>query len=421
VQGVDVVITDHHAPGETLPGAEAVINPARSDSRYPNRHLCGTGVAFKLCLGLAETLGLEEEELYPFLDLAGLATIADLVPLQGENRILARFGLRALSQTSNPGLRALLREAGIAQGEVTAGRVGFGLAPRLNALGRLGEPEDGLRLLLTEDEGEARELAGRAERVNSERQEEDRKTLSEALCLLEMGFSPEGDFGIVLDSDAWHPGVVGIVASRLVERVHRPTVLIAMDGDRGRGSARSIPEYHLLEGIRACGHLLERYGGHRLAAGMEIRRDRISEFRETFNREARRVLQRADLRPALPVELEVKLEEMSQELHNYLQYLGPHGIGNPGPTFLARGVSISKPPRVVGKDHLKLALRDGTTDLDAIGFHLGTRISPRSLGSGPVDVAFQLRENDYRGVRRLQAHIKDIRRSEPFPQGGGVG
>jgi single-stranded-DNA-specific exonuclease len=358
---------------------------------------------------------MEEEELYSFLDLVGLATIADLVPLQGENRILAKYGLRALSQTRNPGLRALMQEAGIPETEVTAGRVSFGLAPRLNALGRLGEPRDGLRLLLTDEEREARELARRAERINSDRQEEDQKTLAEALSLLETGFSPERDFGIVLDSDAWHPGVVGIVASRVVERVHRPTVLIAMDGDRGRGSARSIPEYHLLEGIRACGHLLERYGGHRLAAGMEIRRDRISEFREAFNREARSALQGTDLRPALSVDLEVHLEEMSKELHDYLQYLGPHGIGNPGPTFLARRVLIPRPPRVVGEDHLKLTLRQGTADLDAIGFHLGSRLSPGDLGSGPADVVFQLRQNEYRGVRRLQAHIKDIRPSGAFP------
>jgi single-stranded-DNA-specific exonuclease len=412
-RGIDVVVTDHHAPGDTLPPAAAVINPARKDSSYPNPHLCGTGVAFKLCQGLAGALGANEAELHPFLGFVGLATVADLVPLQGENRVLARYGLKALGETNTPGLRALMREAGIPTERITAGRVGFGLAPRLNALGRLGEPADGLRLLLTDDEAEARELARRAERINFDRQDQDRRTLADALVLLDLEYSPERDFGIVLDSDAWHPGVVGIVASRVVERVHRPAVLIAMDGERGRGSARSIPEYHLLNGIRACGHLLERFGGHRMAAGMEIRRERISEFREAFNLEARRVLEGKDLRPSLSVDVEVTLDEMSPELHNYLRHLGPHGIGNPGPTFLARRVSIPQAPRVVGKDHLKLLLRQGNADLDAIGFHLAGRIAPRSLGSGPVDVVFQLRENEYRGVRRLQAHIKDIRSTEP--------
>ncbi len=410
--GIDVVVTDHHAPEETLPPARAVVNPARSDSDYPNPHLCGTGVAFKVCQGLAGALGLEGEELFSYLDLVGMATVADLVPLQGENRVLARFGLKALSRTENPGLRALMREAGIRAEGVTAGNVGFGLAPRLNALGRLGEAEKGVRLLLTDDDVEAKGLAAEAENVNRQRQDRDRQTLADALSLLEVGYSPEEDFGIVLDSDAWHPGVVGIVASRVVENVHRPTVLIALEGNRGVGSARSIPEYHLLDGIRACGHLLERFGGHRLAAGMEIRRDRIPEFRDAFNRAARAALEGKDLRPGLPVDVEVGLEEMSSELLRYLKHLGPHGIGNPAPSFLLRGVSLRRPPRVVGNDHLKLLLREGGVELDAIGFHLASRIPPRSLGPGPMDVVFQLRENEYRGVRRLQAHVRDLRAAD---------
>jgi single-stranded-DNA-specific exonuclease len=389
-----------------------VLNPARAGSLYPNRDLCGTGVAFKLCQGLAHARGIDEEELHPFLDFVGLATVADLVPLTGENRVLARFGLKALGRTRNLGLQALMAEAGVSPEAVSAGNVGFGLAPRLNALGRLGEARDGLRLLLTDREDEARQLARTAEAVNRERQAADRRTLNEALEMLTRTFDPERDFGVVLASEGWHPGVVGIVASRVVERIHRPAVLIALEGDRGRGSARSIPDYHLLEGIRACGSHLERYGGHRQAAGMEILRERIPDFRAAFNSQARDSLEGKDLRPTLPIELEVHLEEMSPDLHHYLKYLGPHGIGNPGPSFLARGAFLSGPARVVGTDHLKLRLRQGRKELDAIGFQIARRISPSTLGSGPVDVVFQLHEHEFRGVSGLQARVKDIRRSD---------
>jgi len=420
-QGLDVIVTDHHPPGEELPGALAVLNPSRGDSLYPNSDLCGTGVAFKLCQALAEAKGIEDEELYPFLDLVGMATVADLVPLAGENRILARYGLKALAQTQKAGLRALMAEAGVPQENISAGDVGFGLAPRLNALGRLAEPQDGLRLLLTEDRNEARRLARMAEEVNVRRKEADQSVLEEALEQLSQSFDPEVDHGVVLASDGWHPGVVGIVASRVVERIHRPAVLIALDGDRGRGSARSIPEYNLLEGIRACGHHLERFGGHRQAAGMEIRRDRIPEFRTAFKAEAGKTLGGMDLRPTLRVEIAVRLEEMSPDLLKYLKYLGPHGIGNPGPSFLVKGVPLPQLPRRVGKDHLKLRLGQGQAGLDAIGFRLASRIPPQSLGRGPVDAVFHLDENEFRGVKQLQAKLKDIRpsapASHPFPDG----
>jgi single-stranded-DNA-specific exonuclease len=420
-EGVDVVITDHHAPGTTLPRAVAVLDPARSDSTYPESNLSGTGVVFKLCQALADAAGIPPQELWPFLDLVGLATIADLVPLGGENRVLARFGLKALAHTSNPGLRALMREAGMERGEtMTPGSVGFGLAPRLNALGRLGEATDGLALLLTDDPMEAGRLARKAEGINRERQEADGTILAEVMERLESGFDPEKDFGLVLESETWHPGIIGIVASRVVERTHRPVVLLAMDGDRGRGSARSIPEFALLDGIESCAHYLERFGGHRLAAGMEILREQVDAFRDAFNAEARRSLSGLDLRPRLPVDLEVVLSDMTADLYRYSTYLGPHGIGNPGPNFLARRVTLAHPPRVVGSDHLKLRLLQGSAQLDAIGFGLAGRIPPASFEGGPLDVVFQLRENEFRGVRRLQARIKDLRpaRTEPGKSGG---
>lgn len=408
-QGIDVIVTDHHAPGDRLPPAHSVLNPGRKDSTYGNPDLCGTGVAYKLCQGLAEAEGIAEEELHPFLDLVGLATVADLVPLRGENRVLARYGLRAMARTTNLGIQALMDEAGVPPDELSAGKIGFGLAPRLNALGRIGEPQDGLNLLLTEVPEEAKALAHRAEYVNRERQAADRGALEEALQRLDEEFDPAADFGLVLESENWHPGVVGIVASRVVERTNRPAVLIALEGDRGRGSARSIPGFHVLDGIRGSAALLERFGGHRQAAGLEIHRDRIPEFRANFNEEARRRLEGRELRPTLRVDVEVLLEEMSEELHHFLEYVGPHGIGNPTPSFLARGVRVSGVPRIVGSDHLKLNLKQENAELEAIGFNMASRFPVDGLGREPLDVVFQLHINEFRGVRRLQARLKDLR------------
>jgi single-stranded-DNA-specific exonuclease len=408
-RGMDVIVTDHHSPDLELPPALAVLNPNRIDGSYPDRGLCGAGVAFKLCQALATARGYPQEELHPLLDLVGMATVADLVPLTGENRILARFGLRALARTRNLGLQALISQAGVDPEALTTGTVGFVLAPRLNAVGRLGDASHGLHLLLAEDALDAGRLAREAGELNRERQEADRRMLEEALEQLAGSYDPQRDFGVVLGSEGWHPGVVGIVASRVVELVHRPAVLVALEGDRGRGSGRSIPEFHLLEGIRACGHHLERFGGHRQAAGMEILPDRLPGFREAFNAEARRVLGHLELRPTLRLEAEVRLGDVSWDLHRYLKYVEPHGIGNPRPVFVARGVTLAGPPRIVGAGHLRLRLRQGRSELGAIGFRLAGRIPPETLGAGPLEVAFQIQENEYGGTRKLQANVKDLR------------
>ncbi|RMH16380.1 MAG: single-stranded-DNA-specific exonuclease RecJ, partial [Gemmatimonadetes bacterium] len=240
-EGIDVIVTDHHAPGPELPDALAVVNPNRPDCPYPDGGLAGAGVAYRLCELLAEARGVGADELHADLDLVALATVADLVPLEGENRTLVRYGLRALERTEKPGLRALLAVAGVS-GSVDAGQVGFRLAPRLNAIGRMGDPADGLALLLAEDEREARALAERADQLNRRRQDEERRTLDQVLDRLADGaYDPARDFGVVVAGEGWHPGVIGIVASRVVERIYRPTVLVALDGaGGGRGSARSV-------------------------------------------------------------------------------------------------------------------------------------------------------------------------------------
>jgi single-stranded-DNA-specific exonuclease len=409
-RGIDVIVTDHHAAGASLPPAFAVVNPNRADSTYPERSLCGTGVAFKLCQLLATMRGVPLDDLLPHLDLVALATVADLVPLEGENRVLVRYGLRALGQTTKPGLKALLEVTGLAEGTVEAGKVGFVLAPRINAAGRLGDAADGLELLLEEDAERAKSLAVALDELNRERQREDKRTLEEALDLLEVTYDPEQHHGVVLAKEGWHPGVIGIVASRVVERIHRPVVMIALDGAKGRGSARSIPGFHLHEALGTCAAHMERWGGHKQAAGMDVRADALPAFRTAFEQEARRRLAGTDLlRPRVNVDLELAPGDATLSLLDRLRYLGPHGIGNPRPVFLAQGLQLAAPAKLVGKgNHLRLALRHGTHRLDGIGFHLGDRVDPTTLGQGPIDAVFQLQADEYQGRVRLQARFLDV-------------
>lgn len=409
--GIDVIVTDHHVPGPELPSAAAVVNPNRADSRYADRGLAGAGVAFKVCQAIAARRGLEPGVLWNYLDLVALATIADLAPLRGENRILVRFGLRLLRQSPNPGLRALLAVSGVDVGQpIGTGQISHGLAPRINAVGRMGDAGRGVTLLLSEDESEAGRLAALADEENQRRKAIDRQTLKEALEQLVGDYVPERDYGVVLAAPDWHSGVIGIVASRVVERIHRPTILIAIDpaSGRARGSARSISGFHLYEAIRDCGHFLQRYGGHRQAAGLEIEPERIPAFRAAFNERARAVLGPDDLIPQVPVDMSLQLADAGLELLDLLRHFGPFGIGNPSPIFACRGAVLAQPPRTVGEDHVKLVLDDGTARLDAIGFGMAAQ-AERLVAGDKVDAAFHLQLDEWNGRRRPQARLIDLR------------
>jgi single-stranded-DNA-specific exonuclease len=408
--GVDVIVTDHHTPGLTLPDAAAVVNPNRGDCRYPDKGLAGVGVAYKVCCALAAEVGFPEERLHPFLDLVAVATIADLAPLTGENRALVRWGLRVLAQTPNPGLRALLRSTGLADREIGASQVGFILAPRINAVGRMGEALRGVRLLTTDDPGEAAEIAELLEVENRSRQAVDGQTLAEAMRMLERGYDPDRDRGVVLAGEGWHPGVIGIVASRVVERIHRPTVLVALDGaGEGKGSARSISGFHLYDALRDCSEHLVRFGGHRAAAGCTIRRERVESFRQAFNARAHAALTEELLVPEVRIDLELALPEANGDLCRLLRHAGPFGMGNPAPVFVARRVGVAGYPKLVGQGHLKLVLAGDGATLDAIGFGMADRMDDPALTRGPVDVAFKLEENHWNGRARLQAKLVDLR------------
>ena len=405
--GIDVIVTDHHLPGDELPSASAVLDPRRPACPSQDKDLCGAGVAFKLAQALMPALGQSSNLPLHFLDYVALATVADVVPLTGENRILVRHGLKMLADSRWTGLRALVEAAGLAGRPIKAGHVGFILAPRLNAAGRIGEPAEGLRLLLADDPTEAAAIARELETLNARRQELDQRILDDAVELAEATLRPE-DRALVLAADGWHPGVIGIVASRLVERYGRPTFLIGWEegGDTGRGSGRSIVGFDLHEALRRVGVHLEKYGGHTMAAGLTIRRQRYEAFRVAFLDVAGELLGPDDLVPAQRVDLELPLGLVSAELERLMRYLEPCGPGNPAPVFGVRGARAVGARRV-GANHLRFTLDDGSGVLPAIGFRWAD-VVPDAWLAHPLDVAFRLERDEWEGRTTLQARVASL-------------
>ena len=398
--GLDVIVTDHHRAGETLPDCPVV---ATRPSQYPFPELCGTGVVFKLLGALVE----DESTLEEHLDVVGLATVADVVPLVDENRALVTAGLRRLARTTKPGLRALMRAASVDPAAVDAGAIGFRLAPRINAAGRLGHPAAALDLLLTEDAEEARRLAGRLESLNRDRQAVEERILREAVRQVEEW--PEANrrrLGYVLAGEDWHRGVIGIVASRLAERFHRPVVLIAGgEGDEWTGSGRSIPAFDLHGALGACSHLLGRWGGHRAAAGLSIEPAKVDAFAAAFAEHAAGALTEEDLEPVLAVDAVVDGRELTLDLCEQLERLAPFGLGNPGITLLAVGCELSDLGAVGEGKHLRLAVTADGARSGAIAFGRGGQLD-RFRRDGRYDVAFKLAANHWNGTVAPQLVVK---------------
>ena len=405
--GIDVIISDHHLPSGPLPECLAVINPRQPGCEYPDKDLAAVGIAFKIALAIARALGVSENPILRMLDLVALATVADIAPLRGENRVLVRYGLRMIAESDNVGLRALIRAAGLEHKAINAGRIGFILAPRLNAIGRLAHALLGVELLTTRDEHRANAIARELEETNRRRQEIDRATEQQARDRVDE-MDLEGIFGIVLADAAWHPGVIGIVASRIVEETGRPTILVALHQGEGKGSGRSISAFDLHAGLTACRDLLVRYGGHRAAAGITVREEKLDEFRMRFNEVAKSRLSPEDLVPEIRVDLELPLSAARLDFDKLLQHFEPFGVGNPAPVFVVRGAKIAAPPRIVGDGHLKLRLGDQNAELDAIGFGMAKDAPPLEPGTA-VDAAFRLERDTFNGEDRLQAKLVGIR------------
>lgn len=411
--GIDVVITDHHRPAGEIPRAIAVVDPMLPSSRYPFRDLAGVGVAFKLLSALYERAGVEAPSLNQHLDLVALGTVADQMPLIGENRVLVRAGLRALERTRKPGLRALLASAGLQPDRrIEAEDISFRLAPRLNSVGRMDEADAGLRLLLADEDREAERLADHLERQNAERRLTDTRVFEVARKQAQSRVRDD-DRAVILWGDDWHPGVLGIVASRLVESYHRPSIVISFDGDVGRGSGRSTGGFHLFNALQECEPLLERFGGHRMAAGLTVRRERVEELAERLQEIARHDL--ADCEPVqeLRLDLEVPVERLGDDLLRGLGHLAPFGSGNPTPILMVRDVALDRAARVGNEGgHLRFQLVAEGRRIPAIAFGMGRRLA-EARSSERADVALEIAENSWNGRREVQARVLDFRPSEP--------
>jgi single-stranded-DNA-specific exonuclease len=404
-QGVDVIVLDHHECKEALPKCVALVNPKLGEDFH---YLCSVGIVFKVAHALLKRRQIPGVDLRDYLDLVALGTVADLAPLKDENRILVKRGLIQLTQTRWTGLKALIDVSQL-RFPPTPASIGFGLAPRLNAAGRLGTAQDALELLLTEDPARARTLAGNLDAQNRERRAVEDEVFQQAEIQLEEWFDAARDAAIVVGAPGWHPGVVGIVASRLQKRHHRPTLVIGFDeSGMGKGSGRSIEGLSLVAALAHCGDFLERHGGHEMAAGLTLRESRFQAFREAFRAYARETLDAAQLEPRLHLDAELTLGEIDYRLLEQHESLQPFGMGNPQPLFCARGVTLAGEPRVMKEKHLSLMLRQSGDEYRAVWFGAASEELPRL----PWDIAFNIERNEWQGSVSPQIHVRAVRKAE---------
>ena len=447
--GIDLIVTDHHLPGQDgTPPALAVLNPNQAGCCYPSKALCGAGVAFKLAQALMERRLTTRDQaalLKSFAKVAAIATIADAVPLTGENRIFAKLGLEALRNAVNPGLKALLEIAQVSGRPLTSGEVAFRIAPRINAAGRMDIAADVIELFSLKDATRAREIACKLDKLNTDRQEEERRILQAIDARFESNPALRNAFCVVIDGEGWHRGVIGITATRVVERYGRPTIVISRDGDEAYGSGRSIKPFHLLNALESCGHLFTRYGGHAHAVGFSMPTPRIPELRAHLDQYARACLTPADFEPTLEVDAELPFGRLTPELFQLMRKLEPFGVGNPEPAFVVANVRLASPPRIIKDKHVKLKLGCGEESADeltekavlvtprchpdssatprrrtenwrrsivfnAMGWHMAERVQLAQLLPGDtMDIAFSLGYNNHSEFGGLELSLRDFR------------
>jgi single-stranded-DNA-specific exonuclease len=405
-RGVDVVVLDHHEPKSALPDCVAIVNPKTTESGF--EYLCSVGIVFKLCHALLKTRPQSEFDLKSKLDLVALGTVADIVPLRGENRVLVQRGALEIARTSRIGLRKLMQVAGV-RPPILPEDIGYRLGPRLNAAGRLSTAEKSLRLLLTHDETEATTLAAELDGQNRERQEVEKQIFEAALQKIEDQFDAARDAAIVVGARSWHPGVLGIVASRIARRYHRPTIVIGFDENGiGKGSGRSIEGLNLVEALSRCAERLDKFGGHEMAAGLALHEENLDLFAEGFREVAHDLLSEEALQPCVRLDHELAFTEIDMDFLRWHEMLQPFGNGNPQPLFLARDVEPVAPPRVVNDKHLIFRLRQGDRHRRAVYFD-GL---PNQLPPTPWDIAFRIRADDYKGETLVAMQIEAVRQAE---------
>jgi single-stranded-DNA-specific exonuclease len=405
-RGVDVIVLDHHEPKSALPECVAVVNPKVAECGF--EYLSSVGIVFKLCHALLKTRSLPGFDLKSKLDLVALGTVADIVPLRGENRILVQRGALEIACTSRIGLRKLMEVAGV-HAPILPEDIGYRLGPRLNAAGRLSTAEKSLRLLLTHDASEAAMLAAELDQKNRERQEVEQKIFDAAIEKLDSQFDPARDAGIVAGARGWHPGVLGIVASRLVRKYHRPAIVIGFDKNGvGKGSGRSIEGLNLVEALNHCAGSLDKYGGHAMAAGMSLNEENFDRFAKAFRNAARELLSDEALQPCLRLDHDLAFTEIDIGFLRWHEMLQPFGNGNPQPLFIAREVEPVAPPRVMNEKHLLFRLRQGGRHRRAVYFNGAAN----QLPPPPWDVAFRIRADEYNGETLVAMHIEAVRQAE---------
>ena len=408
-RGVDVIVLDHHEPKSALPECVAIVNP-KIDADSPFHYLCSVGIVFKLCHALLKTRPLTDFDLKSKLDLVALGTVADIVPLRGENRVLVQRGAIEIARTSRIGLRKLMQVAGV-RVPILPEDIGYRIGPRLNAAGRLSTAEKSLRLLLTQEESEAAVLAGELDQQNRERQEVEQEIFDAAIERIDGHFDAARDAAIVAGARGWHPGVLGIVASRIVRKYHRPAIVIGFDENGiGKGSGRSIEGLDLVEALNRCTDSLDNFGGHEMAAGLAVHEGNFDLFAKAFRNAARELLSDEALQPCLRLDHELAFTEIDVDFLRWHEMLQPFGNGNPQPLFLAREVEPVAPPRVMNEKHLLFRLRQGDRHRRAVYFNG----APNQLPPAPWDVAFRIRADEYGGETLVAMHIEAVRAAEPM-------
>ncbi|MFP4547107.1 MAG: single-stranded-DNA-specific exonuclease RecJ [Fidelibacterota bacterium] len=409
---IDVVITDHHEPMEILPNAIAIVDPKRKDCDYPFKELCGAGVAFKFLQALITEFDFNEEALFKHLDLVAIGTAADIVPLVDENRILVSEGLRRMSGTRKTGIQSLLKVSNFSENQnIRVSNIVFGAAPRINAAGRLDEASQAVKLLISENPNEAGMIAQNLDKINLERRNIERKTVDAAIMELKYSQDLEKDKIIVLHKNGWHQGVIGIVASKLKEMYNRPVIMISIDKGVGRGSGRSIKSFDLHDALKECSGYLENYGGHVMAAGLTIKEDKIELFAKKMKEVANAQITDEMLKPVLEIDSEVSFLDINQQNIYYLNKMAPFGPANMRPKLISRNVTISGIPRIIGEKHVKFRACQNKIVISAIGWKLG-KYYELLISNRPLDIAFVIEENEYRGLREIQLNVKDIKYSE---------
>ena len=407
--GMDIIITDHHNPKEQLPQAYAIINPKLPGSKYPCLELAGVGVAYKMLMAVYIKLGVDTHEMCnKYLDLVALGTIADIVPLVGENRLFASIGLERLIKKQNIGLNALINLAGLTEKTLNASDIVFGIAPRINAAGRMGTALTAVRLMVSVDEKESRELAQQIEHQNSLRQQIDQRTYNEACQIIEEKYkNMDETLFIVISSDEWHPGVIGIVASKLVEKYYRPAVMISFKDGIGSGSGRSIADFDLFEALTHVEDCLDTFGGHKYAAGLSIMAEYLDTFENQITKYMKSRISPDLLVPPLKIDSKLELYEINENLLEWLNRFAPFGPGNMKPVFFTKQVTIVGYPYCVGKNHLKLKVMKDGCELDLIGFNLGDYLPFLKKGE-IIEIAYSLEFNTWQGRTSIQGKLKDL-------------